>query len=255
LTERFCEVCNVSSKEKSVKYFSPAKMALCSKHNNQYRRYKKFMDKNKRCIFDPNEITIYEDYALIDLYDKYGNVIAQATIDVEDVQKAKLHKWRVAKKRNKLYVTTGNQDSIILYYARYILDYTDKEEVDHIDGDSLNNRKSNLRIIDRASNCLNMQLKITNVTGIRGISYDKRYEKFTIDFTIKKQRIYFKPLKIFEEAVYLRYLCEINFYKEFRNTANDEAYEEHISKLTGIQKQITYDYFTKIANKLDMKVS
>ena len=160
-------------------------MTLCSKHINQYKTYGKFMDNNKRGVFDPNEIIFYKGYAVINLYDKFGNVIAQCIIDIEDVQKARLHKWRVTKKRNKLYVVTvtGNQDSEILYYARYILGYTDEKEVDHIDGNSLNNRKYNLRITDRASNCLNLQLKINNVTGIRGISYDKKYDKFTIDFT------------------------------------------------------------------------
>ena len=212
------------------------------------------MDNNKRGVFDPNEIIFYKGYAVINLYDKFGNVIAKCIIDIEDVQKARLHKWRVTKKRNKLYVVTGNQDSEILYYARYILGYTDEKEVDHIDGNSLNNRKYNLRITDRASNCLNLQLKINNVTGIRGISYDKKYDKFTIDFTRKKQRIYFKPMKIFEEAVYLRYLCEIHLFKEFRNTSNDEKYNEHINKLTDHQKHSIYDYFIHIINKLDIKI-
>jgi hypothetical protein len=201
------------------------------------------MDNNQRGVFDPNDITIYKDHALIDLYDKFGNVIAKAIIDIEDILKAKLHKWRTVKKRNKLYVVTGNQDSGILYYTRFILDYTGEKEVDHIDGNSLNNRKNNLRIIDRPLNCLNIQFKDNNVTGIRGVSYDKRYNKFTIDFTKTKQRIYFKPLKLFEEAVYLRYLCEVYLLKEFRNTSNDEIYQEHINKLTSTQKQLIYNYF------------
>lgn len=252
MVEKFCEICNVSSNEKSIKYFSHLKMILCSKHLNQYRTYGKFMDNNQRGVFDPNEIISYKDYALINLYDKFGNIVAQCIIDIEDVQKAKLHKWRTTKKRNKLYVVTGNRDSEILYYARYVLGYTGENEVDHINGDSLNNRKYNLRIIDRPSNCLNMQLKINNVTGIRGISYDKKYNKFTIDFTKKKQRIYFKPLKIFEEAVYLRYLCEVCLLGEFRNTSNDETYEKHINKLTDSKKRIIYDYFIHKTNELDI---
>ena len=213
------------------------------------------MDNNKRGVFDSNEIIFYKGYAAINLYDKFGNVVTQCIIDIEDVPKVKLHKWRVTKKRNKLYVVTGNQDSEILYYARYILGYTDEKEVDHIDGNSLNNRKYNLRIIDRPLNCLNMQRKSNNVTGIRGVSYDKKYSKFTVDFIKKKQRLYFKPLKIFEEAVYLRYLCEINLLKEFRNTSNDEVYQEHIGKLTEVQKQTIYDYFIHKINELNIKIS
>lgn len=179
----------------------------------------------------------------MDLYDKYGNIVAQTFIDIEDIPKAKQYKWRVTKKRNKLYVVTGNKKSEILYYARYVLNYNGDKEVDHIDGNSLNNQKYNLRIVDRSLNCLNLQRKINNTSGIRGVSFDKRQNKYYVDFTYKNHRFHFKPFESIEEAVYLRYLCEKFFLKNFRNTANDNAYNAHIDKLSKEQKNAIYNYF------------
>jgi len=212
------------------------------------------MDNNKIGVFNSNNIVILEDYALIDLYDKFGNVVAQCIIDIEDMPKAKLYKWRATKKRNKLYVVTGNQKSEILYYARFILNYSGDKEVDHIDGNSLNNRKYNLRIIDKPSNCLNMQRKINNQSGIRGISYDSKNNKYVIDFSYKKKRLYFKPIKILEEAVYLRYLCEKYILKEYRNESNDDNYNYYVNKLSKEQKDNIYKYFLTKINDYEMVI-
>lgn len=130
------------------------------------------------------------------------------------------------------------------------MDYYGDKEVDHIDGNSLNNRKYNLRIIDRQSNCLNMQCKINNTSGIRGVSFDKRYKSYTVDCTCKKQRLYLKPMKKLEEAVYLRYLCEIYLFKEFRNESNDENYNHYISILSQEQKDNIRNY---LESKLKIK--
>lgn len=49
--------------------------------------------------------------------------------------------------------------------------------IDHIDGNTLNNRKSNLRIVLEKDNHKNVKKKSTNTSGIRGVSYNKRENK------------------------------------------------------------------------------
>ena len=82
-------------------------------------------------------------------------------------------------------------------------------EVDHIDGESLNNRKSNLRLITRLENIQNAKAKCTNKMGFRGIH--PADGKYWASITVNKVRYGFKGYDTLEEAVYLRYLCEKYF--------------------------------------------
>ena len=64
--------------------------------------------------------------------------------------------WRLSQKKNKYYVCTGHgkNSNKILYMSNIIMNFIpDKiQEVDHIDGDSLNNKLNNLRIVNRINN-------------------------------------------------------------------------------------------------------
>ncbi len=48
-----------------------------------------------------------------------------------------------------------------------------KEMVDHIDGNSLNNRRSNLRIVTNAQNLQNRSKTKFNTSGFKGVSWTK----------------------------------------------------------------------------------
>ena len=50
--------------------------------------------------------------------------------------------------------------------------------IDHIDGDKLNNRASNLRCVSPAENCRNAPIKRSNRSGIQGIGFAKREGKW-----------------------------------------------------------------------------
>ena len=46
--------------------------------------------------------------------------------------------------------------------------------IDHINGNTLDNRKSNLRSILEKDNHKNVRKKSTNTSGIRGVSFNKK---------------------------------------------------------------------------------
>lgn len=245
--ERFCEVCGVSSKFKRVGLNALSGMALCEKHRDQFKRFGEFKDSNSRGVFDDNEIRLKENFAEIDTYDSYGNVVETFILDLDDAPKLKGHKWRTVYKNNKPYLFTGNQKKERIYFHRLVLP-TDKQ-VDHISGDTHDNRKSNLREVTIQENMLNLQKKSSNTSGIRGVSFNKRTNKWKTDFTYKKQRYYMKEYTLKEEAVYQRYLCEMLMLKSFRNGANDSVYKSYIDKVSDERKAEIKDYVT---NKLNI---
>jgi len=52
------------------------------------------------------------------------------------------------------------------------------EHVDHINGDSLDNRIENLRAVSQAQNSWNSKTRSNNTSGYKGVSWDKKYSKW-----------------------------------------------------------------------------
>jgi hypothetical protein len=61
--------------------------------------------------------------------------------------------------------------------------------VDHINGNTLDNRKLNLRICKNEENVRNQKLSKRNKTGYKGVSYNKRLEKFCATIRFKNKTI------------------------------------------------------------------
>lgn len=86
-----------------------------------------------------------------------------AVIDDEDYHKISQHKWRVC---GKGYARTGMNGP---YMQRVILNVPDDREVDHINGDGLDNRKCNLRIVTTSENQMNRGPQKNNTSGYKGV--------------------------------------------------------------------------------------
>ena len=245
----YCDVCGISSEEKRVNFIKNANMYLCRKHREQFMKFGEFKDSNKRGVFDPNEVRILKDYAEIDTYDSYGNIVETYILDIDDIKKLGKRKWRTVYKNTKPYLFTGNQKKEKIYFHRLIMDNPEMQ-VDHINGNTLDNRKNNLRLVSIQDNMKNLQKKKDNTSGIRGVSFSERDQQYKVDFTYEKKRMYFKSFNTKAHAVYLRYLLEKEFLKDVRNTSNDEEYFSYISNLSNVEKYQIEKYFKKRLNTL-----
>lgn len=63
---------------------------------------------------------------------------------------------------------------------RFLLNAPDDMEVDHINGDGLDNRRPNLRLVSRAENLQNRRLFRNNKLGHKGISFDSRTGRYVV---------------------------------------------------------------------------
>lgn len=245
---KYCSVCGVSSEVKRVNKIKAYGDYLCEKHREQFKKHGTFLDNNPRGVFDPNEIRLLEEYAEIDTYDSHGNIVVTYKLDLEDVDKLGDKKWRTVFKNEKPYLFTGNQKSEKIYFHRLIM--PTELQVDHISGDSSDNRKCNLRIVTIQQNMNNLQKKSNNTSGVRGVSFDKKRNNWKCDFTYQKQRVYLKSVDTIEEAVYMRYLCETLINSEYRNTTNDELILSHIEKVSDSRKKELELYVKERLNTL-----
>ena len=192
---------------------------LCDKHYLQQLKYGYFLDDNQRTKGDPNNIIIYEDYAEIELYDVYGNIIEKTIIDIEDIQLVSKYKWSY---HHKGYVTTKDKETrkeIRLH--NLIMGVCDnKILVDHINHNDkknrgLDNRKCNLRLVTRSQNGQNSMTSIRNTSGVKGVSWNKKNQKWKAYISVNKLKIELGWFENKNDAIKARKEAEIKYYGEY----------------------------------------
>ena len=85
--------------------------------------------------------------------------------------------------------------------------------IDHIDGNPLNNRFSNLRASTKAQNCANMRLRDANTSGVKGVGPYKGRWRARIMVNFKDHHLgYFDTL---EEAAKARFDAAVRLHGAF----------------------------------------
>ena len=104
---------------------------------------------NTRTTHDRNEIIVDAECAYIILADKMGEEIGRVKIDIEDVDLVKGYRWT---DNGNGYIRTFI-GTTPLYLHRLLTG--SHGEVDHINRDKKDNRRSNLRVVEHYINCHN----------------------------------------------------------------------------------------------------
>jgi len=91
-------------------------------------------------------------------------------VDIDDYYKYKDYNWtkRGGNYAGRVFHMKGKQKTILLH--REILNAKPGQLVDHINGDPLDNRKSNLRFCTRSKNAMNCKIHKHNTSGYKGVS-------------------------------------------------------------------------------------
>lgn len=96
-------------------------------------------------------------------------------IDKSDLNRVKKFKWSVSKdSKDVLTVLNAKAEQI----TTFLLGKCKGHEIDHIDRNRLNNRRSNLRICTHQQNRFNHNLQSNNTSGISGVRFNKARQKY-----------------------------------------------------------------------------
>jgi len=102
-------------------------------------------------------------------------------------------------------------------YAFYIANGFLPETVDHINGDTKDNRSCNLRAASKSNNQWNRKICKRNTSGVKGVSWDKIRNTWKCQITHKSKHHYigsFKELSDAKDAIELK---RIELHREFAN--------------------------------------
>lgn len=124
-----------------------------------------------------------------------------ALVDDEDYEWANQWNWCAEKKRNGRFYA-GRFDRITkqqLVLHREILQAPKRMQVDHINGDGLDNRRSNLRLATHTENLRNRGMNSNNRSGYKGVSWHKQRGKWCAKIMVGRRGIslglFFDPVE------------------------------------------------------------
>lgn len=128
-----------------------------------------------------------------------------ALVDDEDFEKLNILKWAAMKRRKHIDKFVAFRNGYIngkmrvIRMHRFILNVTDsKIQVDHINGNPLDNRKENLRLCSNAENNMNKEIRPDNTTGYKGVYFHKRANKYLSQIWYNQKHYY---LGLFESPI------------------------------------------------------
>ena len=136
-----------------------------------------------------------------------------AIVDDEDFEY--LNQWRWYCNAQGYAVreqSLGNCKSMMIRMHRLINKTPKGLDTDHIDRDTLNNRRSNLRAITHAENMQNLSIPKNNTSGHKGVNWHKETRKWRAFIGLKNRQVYLGLFTSIEEAVIARKNAEIKLY-------------------------------------------
>ena len=214
----------------------------CRKHYIQMSRHGEI----KPTIYDKNQWIDCGEYYECILYNKNAQEVGRTKIDKEDYEKLKDFKIYMRNQVGKNYAhfsIKGSGKKIAVHrFLTGLVDvkYSIDQVVDHINGDSLDNRKSNLRICTQHQNAQNSR-KAGKIIGVKFIkSYNgTNKSKWTASIMSNYKTIYLGYYDNKEEAIIARLKKEKELCGEYGPNKNLFYILDHSSPIEELKKVLS----------------
>ena len=174
------------------------KTPLCIRHYQQAWVHGKPL---KRTKYDKNLIIAKGNICEMELYNLKGKVIAKTIFNHDHYGKVIKFKWCLTGMGYAFNVVNN------LFLHHLIKGRKDGYDMDHKDGDRLNNLDSNLRQIKHKHNCWNKKVK--------GYYWEDARKSFYTRIAVNKKTIFLGRFKTEQEAIKARKEAEKKYYGEY----------------------------------------
>jgi len=202
--ERKCSVIGCESL-KYITHYKKHNKLYCCNHKYQVVKYGGVFS----FVFFHN-IKIVDNYAIM-IIKRINEDEVETKIDIEDINKIKKHRWSY----NGNYIISGRGKEQLKLH-RYVMNYSGNKEIDHININKLDNRKQNLRIVNRSLNAFNSGLHINNKSGYSGV-YQNKTKKWVVNIKINNRTKYLGQFININNAINIRRKAEIKYFGEYSN--------------------------------------
>jgi len=160
----------------------------------------------------------FNTYEIVkDIVKCHTNNKKEFIIDLIDFDRINKYYWYITEKGYPCTnnIKDGDKKYKQIFLHRFLMNPRDDEFVDHIDRNTNNNTRSNLRIVTKSQNCINIKTQINNTSGVVGVNWVERNNSWCARIGINKKRIHLGYYKNFKEAVKVRLEAEKIYHKEF----------------------------------------
>lgn len=129
-----------------------------------------------------------------------------ATVDAEDFERISAFKWKASVRVKKdgtiakVYAQRSRRDGGSPMMHRSIIEYNGPMQVDHINGDGLDNRRCNLRLCSRSENMANQEIGIGNTSGRKGVTWHKRDAVWQAQLKVNGKMLYLGSFPDLDQA-------------------------------------------------------
>lgn len=201
VADRICDVCG--SNHHVIYHMGKY---VCLRHYSQIKNLGGLLDIT---VKDRNEYDIIDGVGHIYLRNYKNERIAETIVDAEELDRLLVYKWRLG--------TWGYCDAVIdgrnIMMQRFILGEYDKDKIpDHINRNPLDNRRCNLRIVDKSMNAINCGVRPNNKSGVTGVSWSNAAKLWRAYINSQGKRIELGYFKNKEDAIIARLNAENKYY-------------------------------------------
>lgn len=148
-------------------------------------------NKDNHCIFKINESDVIIDE------DMYYDIIKNI--------------WHITK-RGYVY---GRVNDKQIQLHRYVMNYSGDNYIDHINGNKLDNRRINLRIVTPQQNAMNKSSTKNSTSKYIGVSFHKRDKNWSTSIRVNNQCIYLGSFDNEIDAAKARNKATIKYFGEY----------------------------------------